>query len=337
MKKALEVVVKDFGKASKVAFMALDCRERNRLERWNQITERAYFGYQDFYKNGIVWYGGDEGPSRKSLGKPEDYIKIRDDYGKLKKFLSKLLGKGKVSAGTNRFDSITETRTSDYAIWLYKFSEHKPFKKNFQKAITELLTKELNRRFKKYSYEKGMETALRHFKNVYKKDLYRIFYDESLESSMQRQGIDDCKDKKFVRLYKRELKKTIKKDERGFEKTNFRKTSKEFKEKFKEFYLDKEAKHWAMWDFRPQFGRLLELFKVVYHIGRPTFANLEPILKEKVDQKWYEDAPTLTPFVYYQSLSNINASLRLAYDSVKEEEKCQRTCTVCAIPSQRQT
>jgi len=91
------------------------------------------------YPKGVVWYQGME-----DIGDPKDYAGIREDPEELKRFLGKLLDKGRISEDWG-MAGINELNPADYAVWIYQFSENQIFRRNFERVASEMLKEEFEK------------------------------------------------------------------------------------------------------------------------------------------------------------------------------------------------
>ena len=113
---------------------------------------------------GIAWPGHEEPVFDTSLrpafykevivSHPEEYLKIRDNYDELKKFVGETLDKGIRLIVPDTPNSLIDDRT-EYVVssinkifWLYSKTNNLKFKNNLENVIVELLNEELNKKFK---------------------------------------------------------------------------------------------------------------------------------------------------------------------------------------------
>lgn len=145
----LEILIEDFGDISRRVSEELRRQqevEKVRGTKRDPKEERVpALNLQEFrfLEKGLVWYNGKEGVNMTPIGQPRDYLQIRDDFGKLKKFLAETLDKGRVEYGCDG----SVTNTGEYFTWMYFCSQHQPFRQNTEQAVVELLRDELGRKF----------------------------------------------------------------------------------------------------------------------------------------------------------------------------------------------
>jgi len=216
----LQIIKQDFGKVSEAAFKLKDKRfgEKKR-EEFKKLIKIDKTDNHSYKKDGIAWFSGREykdGNEVNFMGTPKDYIEIREDFDKTKDFLGNLLDKGRVYYGTPYWNQEYETDTAKYASWLYLHSDNETFKKNFERAVVEMLNEEFKREFKPVDYE----SALKKQKEVDERmshgdtlDKYFSFLgNEALSSAKWRLNFDkdivSDEDKKFRDYAMSELKKT---------------------------------------------------------------------------------------------------------------------------------
>ena len=274
-------------------------------------------------ENGIVWFYGPEGPEDKPIGDPKDYLEIRDDYIKLKEFLGKILDKGRVYYGTSHWNQDGETNCAEYANWLYLHCKNENFKRNFERATIELLKTELKKSFKPFDYQKGMKIALERSSNIEK-----VFLDENISNFRWRYELSDEDDESegwFRKWLEDELGKTLRKDERGNEITDYEKTSPGFKEAFKRRFIHRKAYDIALQEFTPQFNRLVGLLGIVSVLGKPDngFAGLYDEWKED-GFRAYHLFYDYKPLKYTFTKVNLNLSLREALEKIGYFEKYEQ-------------
>ncbi len=226
-------------------------------------------------ENGITWFWGEGGSSCmyhgggetcKSIGHPEDYLGIRDDYKNLKEFLGKLLDKGRLYYGTPRWDQDGETNCADYAIWLYRHCKYDSFKRNFEKATIELLISEFKKEFKPFDYQTALKIATEKYGY-----LNYFLLDEEISTYRWRYGIGDPDDENegwFRNWFDEEVSKTSKK-EGEFEKTNFSQVSPGLREALKKRHFHQEAYCIALKEYMPQLNRLVGLLDIIIILGNP--------------------------------------------------------------------
>ncbi len=331
---AIRKALEDFQKVSKQAFDNFERRlEKRPFEESEEGGKQTRYwddrlGDLVLYKEGLAWFGEGEGCDEKPIGKPEDYIGVRDDYQKLKDFLANLLKRGRIYKGINGVgDTSGETNTADYVIWMYKYSQNEKFKRNVERAVVELLSKELAREFAPLD----IETELRKLEADYQPPWFHPV--GGLNDALSRVGlqyeVESEDDRKFKAYFIQEMEKTerpITKDEyiRGFggaeedkirdyetgepakryKVCHYEETSPEFKAALKEGYIRKQAKTAAVRKFTPQFNTLVGLLDVVINLGKQDngFATIYEILEQKARQGYFKDAPDL---IYNFSAVNI--------------------------------
>jgi hypothetical protein len=158
----LKILRQDFGRVSDAVFDALKKEEKygdaNIITLEDKLKIYKPHSFAKYEKEKIVWFGKLEGHEMWSnpIGTPKDYISIRDDFDALKTFLGNMFTKGIAEHNFCR-DMPDLTNTSDYAMWLYRYTDNKTFKQNFEKAVIEIATNELNKEFEEPTklYEKS--------------------------------------------------------------------------------------------------------------------------------------------------------------------------------------
>jgi len=328
-KNLTDIVLEDFRKISRKAFRNFGKKKSKSIFQNGKkqiMTYNEKFGEAILYPNGIAWFAGLEG-HWKPLGKPEDYLAIKDDSGKLKDFLAKLLDRGKLYYGTAYWNQDGETNTSDYVIWLHSHCENNEFKKNLENAVIELLREELNRKFEPLNYEEGMKLALDFFQKFDKGDIDKLgqmFNTDRVPGAISRAGLsypETAEDEKMKKEFEKEMKKTLRTITHGrtYKAVNFKAASPEFKEKFKKWHLDKRAKENTVNKFTPQFNRIIGLFDIVSNLGKKNkeFRKAAGLLEEKAKQGFFKDAPNLQ---YNFSGANIYNHLLWALKSVQTDD-----------------
>ena len=126
----------------------------------------------------ISWYYGPEGEEERPIGKPDDYLPIRDNYDSLRSFMSVMLDKGRVYYGIGHWNQDGETDCADYLTWLYQHSQDDLFKKNFECSVTCLLKEEADKRRVSYKdvERESLNEAVEHKKEM----LFSLYKTNSL-------------------------------------------------------------------------------------------------------------------------------------------------------------
>ena len=147
----LDLLLKDFGDTSRKAFDIRNKKKKIPEDDFEKdlMYSMALDDLKFFDEEGLVWYDGREGYMPEvPIGKPEDYLSIRDDYIALKNFIGRTLDKGKVHAGGGTHgDSSRETNCADYITWLYKNNSNKEFKDAFETGVFALLEDSFKKKY----------------------------------------------------------------------------------------------------------------------------------------------------------------------------------------------
>jgi hypothetical protein len=328
----LELVLQDFGEISRKAF---ELRDKEKASRGDAMESLAYFmslHYLRFYDDDrIVWWDGREGfMPENPIGNPEDYLGIRDDYEALKSFIASTVDKGKVHAGGGTHgDTSRETNCADYISWLHQNNQNQDFKRNVERATTELLAEAFDSDFTPYSFEEALRKATEDFETGYNKgDITKLFIDQDIGTTRWRYGIDHPntpEEREFREWYDIELTPTIKTNQERWneETTHFAETSLEFQEAFKQRYLGRNAEKSAVRDFSPQFNRLIGLLDVASSIGEhdEIFVELYGLLREKAEARFMADSP---PIAHHYSSTDIYRSTLVALASAQQGTELQK-------------
>lgn len=347
----------DFKGISKLAFTRYNQQlERPAFPGGNDGTPLR-FGLIALYSNGIAWYGEGEGSREEPIGKPEDYLEIRDDFAALQGFIGRTLDRGRIFRGVGgHAPTEDETNTADYIKWLHKYSENPEFKGNLEKAVVGLLEDELSRDFVPYDYATGRERAEDNFRIVEggSIDRYgRLVFAGDLHDALWRAGLDHpetAEDVKFKKRFEEEMGKTLRpltleeSLSRSYTRTeedrqrsiniyeqfqkdrpvvHFSETSPEFKVAFQERHLDGIARRNAVEAFTPQFNRLVGLLGIVAEAGEQNngFAKAYDVLKQRAEMGFSQKFPSLR---YSRSQADIYNHELIALSAVQPRGELQR-------------
>ena len=145
---SIDDVVKDFARVSERVLRDV---HRDSRKGWKNPNPGKPFSWDGFMRPYLVyeeqklaWWGGGEGAERAPIGKPDDYILIRDSPEQLRAFLHSLLGRGALYYGTSYWNMDGEDDTSDYAIWLHRNSQNRGFRRMFERTVIDLVVEELS-------------------------------------------------------------------------------------------------------------------------------------------------------------------------------------------------
>ncbi|HCW32112.1 MAG: hypothetical protein UT36_C0002G0008 [Candidatus Peregrinibacteria bacterium GW2011_GWF2_39_17] len=344
----IAVLQEDFGGVSRAAF---ELQANERASHGDAIETMGYaMALSDLRldeEGRFVWYDGREGfMSENPIGKPEDYLEIRDDQKALRNFVGKILDRGRVHAGGGtRGDIPRETNCADYVTWLHKYNDNQAFRINLELAVFELLGEEFDRKFVPLDVNFEVESAQKEYLVPYFGSVC------SVEEAQRRMGLDhnglDEEDREFKDLFVEEMKKTerpitreeyiagfegseedkIKQFETGepaqrYRIVHFEETSPEFKALLKDRQIKKCAQEAAVRKFSPQFNRLIGLLDVVASVGEhdPKFAEVYALLKQKAEGKFMMDSPTIA---HNYSATDIYRSVLIALSSVQQGDELQ--------------
>src|SRR3989344_3691023 len=149
----LEILLTDFADISREASEVRNRRDKADRKKRDPHKSIAYaMALHDlrFVQGDLVWYDGAEGfMPEVPIGRPQDYILIRDNFDALKDFVAKTLDRGRLRAGGGTHaDTSRETNPAEYIAWMYVHSQYQPFKRDVEKATLELLRDELRKEFK---------------------------------------------------------------------------------------------------------------------------------------------------------------------------------------------
>ena len=352
----LEAVLQDFGEISRNAFALAEEEKASRGDATRRLVySMNLHDLMFFEEEGLVWWGGKEGFMPEiPIGKPEDYVPIREDYSALKSFIERTLDRGRVHAGGGTHgDSSRETNCAEYVAWMYNNSENKIFKRNVERAVNELLVEEFGRKF----VEPDIGTALRQGRSWFEKAWYEGDVDKllstisgtSLRETVWRLGFDKPitkEDEDFVNRYTAEVRKTERpvtlnevlrtyaggkeKLTRSFEEGRFSEKTMfhcdeipdDLKEELKERYIGIKATKKAVAEASPQFNKLIGLLDVVAGIGDKSenFTKTYEILREKAESKFRADSFLIK---HFYSVSDIFRITIGALASVQKGKKLE--------------
>jgi hypothetical protein len=348
----LELLLQDFGEISRKAFELRDREKAARKEDFESsfAYSMALHELRFLDDERLVWYDGREGfMPEVPIGNPEDYLAIRDNYDTLKEFIGKTLDRGRVHAGGGTHgDSSRETNCADYVVWLHRHNQNQEFKRNVERATTELLEEAFGRAYTIININPALEREEDMFQRIYHGNINEwlgsMLHRDNLHSALWRLGLDNVvsdEDKEFRAKFEAEVKKTERPitlkevyDRYGGTKTQLKKSFEagefadvihphydempdEIKAELREWHKRNQATKSAVRDFSPQFNRLVGLLDVVSEIGEhdERFTNVYSLLKQRAEGKFMTDAPTIT---HYYSGSNIYQSVLVALSAVQQ-------------------
>lgn len=190
----LEIILTDFRKTidavKRIRSKEEDLRDTDWERGFFYSVKIRHFSYDE--TTGIAWWGATEGFTPEfPAGRPEDYVRIRDDYDELKAFIGTTLDRGQVHESYGTHGAREHNFSfSEYIIWLYTFSEHDSFKKNVERAVVELLDEELDRDFTDGDtlYQRARELLLDQIDRRHNGDVLKAaqFIDKDSEGPLNR-------------------------------------------------------------------------------------------------------------------------------------------------------
>lgn len=352
----LEILLADFGKISRRASEVIDRRDNADRSRRDPEESMAYaMALHDlrFIDGGLVWYDGAEGfMPEVPIGKPEDYIPIRNNFDALKEFIAKTLDRGRLRAGGGTHgDTSRETNTAEYVAWMYANSQHQPFRVNTERATVELLRDEFGRAFTPVNLEPALREEEQRYTRYHKGDFnefIRTFLSrDQLSTSLWRLGLDSAYSPEDLRI-KNEFVAEVKKTERPITldevlgkyggtpeslremyqsgrfrdvvEPHFLEIPDDLKARMKDWYIRNQAQKAAVREFAPQFNRLVGLLDVISFVGKPDNGFVEAYgdLAQKAREGFMRDAPTLQ---HEFSGANIYHSILLALSRVQRSDE----------------
>ena len=347
----LELVLQDFGEISRKAF---ELRDKGKASRGDAMESLAYsMSLHDlrFYDDDkVVWWDGREGfMPENPIGNPEDYLGIRDDYEALKTFIATTLDRGKVHAGGGTHgDSSRETNCADYISWLHQNNQNQDFRRDVERATTELLTEAFGREYTNPDIQPALEREEQSFQRFYDgsidKWLGSMLHRDNLHSALWRLGLDNVMtndDRKFKTRFEAEVKKTERPitleevfDQYGgtkeqltqsFNEGRFSDVMKphydempdEFKTELRGWHKRNQAMKQAVREYSPQFNRLIGLLDVASSIGEhdERFAELYGLLRQRAEARFMADSPAIA---HHYSATDIYRSTLVALASVQQ-------------------
>ena len=352
----LEILLADFGDISRRASEVRDRRDKADGSKRDPNESMAYaMALHDlrFVDGGLVWYDGAEGfMPEVPIGKPEDYIPIRDNFDALKEFIAKTLDRGRLRAGGGTHgDTSRDTNTAEYVAWIYVNSQYPLFRGNGERATVELLRDELRREFKPINLEPALREEEQRYTRYYKGDFnefIRTFLSrDQLSTALWRLGLDSAYSPKDLRI-KNEFVIEVKKTERPITldevlgkyggtqeslremyqngrfkdvvEAHFLEIPDELKTRMKDWHIRNQAQKAAVREFAPQFNRLVGLLDVVSYVGKPDNGFVEAYgdLAQRAREGFMRDAPTLQ---YEFSGANIYHSILLALSKIQRSDE----------------
>jgi hypothetical protein len=353
----LELLLKDFGEYSQKMLNIKAKGDKVGDEEWEKQLS-YHFATMDldlFPEEKLVWWGGKEGfMPEVSIGKPGDYLPIREDYGKLKEFIGGTLDRGKVHAGGGTHgDTSRETDTSDYVVWLHRRNSNKTFKANLEKAVTEILQVEFGRKFKPVdttpSLAEGRERIQRWYKGDVDNWLHSMLRNEHYESALWRLGLNvnvSDEDLPITQKFEKEAKTTerlitleeVLKTYGGskesltdsFKQGHFsnvrvlhpEEMSAGFKKELLEWHTQKVAFSDAVRKYSPQFNRLTGLLEVISQLGgQGVFKDVYAQLKQQAEHKFMIDSP---PVKFDYSSIDVYRSILIALSAVQKGKELEQ-------------
>ncbi len=353
----LETLLADFGEISRRATEVRTRADEANKGRRDPEQSMAYamaLHELRFIDSGLVWYDGAEGfMPEVPIGKPEDYIPIRDNFDAVKQFIAKTLDRGRLRAGGGTHgDTSRETNTAEYIAWMHRASQYQPFRANTEVATVQLLQDEFGKEFTSINLEPALRKEEQDFERWYKGDsnnfLSRLLArGDQLSSSLWRLGLDSAYSPEDIQL-RNEFTTEVKKTERPitldevlntyggtkeslremyqsgrFKDTiqpHFEEIPVELKAKVKDWYIRNRAQKAAVREFAPQFNRLVGLLDVVYFLGKTDngFVEAYADLAQKAREGFMRDAPTLQ---YELSGANIYHGILLALSGIQRSDE----------------
>ncbi|MEK7529029.1 MAG: hypothetical protein AAB592_04640 [Patescibacteria group bacterium] len=342
------VLQQDFREVSRKAF---ELKEQEKTSRGDPMRSMGYaMALTDisFDETGrFVWYDGREGfMPEVPIGKPDDYLEIRDDYEALKGFVARALDRGRVHAGGGTHgDSSRETNCADYVTWLHRHNENQTFRQNLERAVFELLGQEFDREF----VPLDVDSEIAREEGVYRPPFFHAVGDinDALYRVGLKHNVQGEEDKKFRDVFVEEMNKTerpITKEEyvagfagsekdkirqfetgefaREYKVVHFEETSPEFQAALKDFLVRKKAMEAAVRNFSPQFNRLIGLLDVVSSVGEhdSKFAEVYALLKQKAEERFMMDSPAIA---HHYSATDVYRSVLIALSSVQQDGELQ--------------
>jgi len=352
----LDLLLKDFGDTSRKAFDIRNKKKKIPEDDFEKdlMYSMALDDLKFFDEEGLVWYDGREGYMPEvPIGKPEDYLSIRDDYIALKNFIGRTLDKGKVHAGGGTHgDSSRETNCADYITWLYKNNSNKEFKDAFETGVFALLEDSFKKKYVELDISSSLKKEQDGFKRIYTNIdnwLNSMFSRDNLDGALWRLGLGSNVsegNEVFKSKFETEVKKTerritlkeiynqysgSKEDlKKSFDEGQFNDTlqshliemPEDFKKEMRDWYINNNAKRDAISKYSPQFNRLVGLLDVVASIGKRNekFEAYNSFLKQKAEKGFMIDAPTIT---HYYSGTNIYQNILIALSAVQQGTELQ--------------
>lgn len=266
----------------------------------------------------LFWYGGEKSPllTLELIGRPKDYLTIRDDPQALKKFLADTLDQGRQEVGYSggHGGSYPETvNFSDYLIWLYRNSKYRPFRASFRETATTLLEEELETGVRPFPIEMGREAARKNqefheqlvaAKTPEERAAIDAYYDfqktkpikeAEMQYEMVRIDPSDPREVAFKARFEEEFARLKVVGEwrgrEGLEIANFNQASPEFRELAAARQLEREAQRTAMCEYRPLLNRLMGLLDIFEQLAKPNngFARGLSLIQTKAREGFYKD------------------------------------------------
>lgn len=335
----------DFGKFSDKVF---GLRDRQRTDPMSFAYSYGLIDLSFDEEGQFVWYDGREGYGPEvPIGSPKDYLAIREDYGELVEFVGKTLDRGRVHAGVGGHgDSTRETNCADYISWLHRNNENQAFRQNLERAVAELLDRELRREFIPLDFDSEYAREASHYRPPYFTGLCDV--EEALRRIGLGSNVKGDDDKQFRDLFVTEMRKTerpITEDEyveifhgsvadkvRDYESgrpaqrykvVHFEETSPEFQVALKNWCVKKRAMKAAVIEFSPQFNRLVGLLDVVAVIGEhdPRFLPLYSLLKGKAEERFMIGSPAIA---HHYSATDVYRSVLIALSAVQQGNELEQ-------------
>lgn len=344
----IAVLQQDFAEVSRRAF---ELQEQERASREDPMESMGFaMALTDlmFDEEGrFVWYDGREGfMPEVPIGKPDDYLEIREDYDALKGFVAKTLDRGRVHAGGGTHgDTSRETNCADYVIWLHEHNDNQTFRQNLERAVFELLGQEFDREFVPLDVDSELEQEQERYRPPYFSNVCSV--DEALYRIGLQHNVHSEEDRKFRDMFVEEMRKTerpitqeeyvagfggreedkIRQFESGeparqYKVVHFEETPPEFQAALKDWLVKRKAMEEAVRKFSPQFNRLIGLLDTVASVGKhdPRFAEAYALLRQKAEERFMMDSPAIA---HHYSATDIYKRVLVALSSVQQSDELQ--------------
>ncbi|MBS3168814.1 hypothetical protein J4216_06815 [Candidatus Woesearchaeota archaeon] len=168
----LEILLQDFGRVSEKILEYPKAVRKYRANLDQGIDDHSELDDEDYinikniklYNDKLAYYSTPSDIHGKPFGCPKDYLDIKYKPEIIKEFIGKTLDYGKIPAGYNGVcDSSRVINSSEYIIWLYKYSESLDFKSLLSKSTVDLLREELNRYFQPLDITEDLERERQRF------------------------------------------------------------------------------------------------------------------------------------------------------------------------------